>query len=134
MRRAAFLLSCLFPLSGHAADARSTCGVAAKTYDSKDVVCTIPHDAQARRSEFVTRFSGGHDDTSASINTSLDGQPLACETGSKKDLFAEDGDVSLYCRFVVDAQPQGASGSEARLQVTIHWSHAEFTDFQLADR
>ena len=130
MRRAALFISCLFHLSGHAAPSQPACGVVAKTFDSKEVLCTIPQDAQARRLEFITRFSGGHDDTRASIQTSLDGQPLKCEDGSKKELFAEDGNVSLHCRFAIS----GLSGSDSRLQVSIHWSHAEFTDFQLADR
>ena len=128
MRHAALYLFFLFPLIGYAAPSDPTCAVETETYNSKEVLCTIPQTAEPRSYEFTARFSGGHDDTRASIKTTLDAKPLACEDGSKKELFGEDGDVSLLCRFVVS----GMSGSQSQLRVTIRWSHAEYTDFRLA--
>lgn len=130
MRRAALFLSGLLHMSSYGASSEPSCGVDSQTFDSKDVLCTFPQAAGSRSYEFIAKFSGGHDDTRASIQTILDGKPLTCEDGSKKELFAEDGDVSLYCRFVIPGGP----ASDSRLKVTIRWSHAEFTDFRLAGR
>ena len=132
MRRAALFISSLVlvHLACNATPVEPGCSEVARTYDSKDVLCTVAPAGPPRRLEFIVRFSGGHDDTSASIRTSIDGQPLACDEGSKKELFAEDGNVSLHCRFSVD----GPAAGETRLRVVIRWSHAEFTGFELLER
>jgi hypothetical protein len=117
-------------LSAHAATPATACRVVGQTYDSKEVQCLLPRAEPAGRHEFVARFSGGHDDTQASIVTSLDQQPLACEAGSKKELLGEDGNVTLFCRFSVGA----GVGADGVFKATIRWSHAEYTDYQLLDR
>ena len=96
--------------------------------DYKHVLCTFPEATEPRSYTFVARFSGGHDDTSARLEPTIDHKPMACDTGSKTDLFGEDGDVELHCRF---AAPRAAG---AELRVLIRWSHAEFTDFELVKR
>ena len=130
MRRAALFLSCLCHLPGHAATLPPSCGVASRTFDSMEVLCLVAPEAQPRHLAFIARFAGGHDDTRVSIQTSLAGQPLACDDGSKLESFAEDGDLSLQCRFAVT----GGAAGDARLQVVIRWSHAQFTDYELMDR
>lgn len=128
--RLAILLLALVQLPCHAATSSPGCDIQSQTYDSREVSCTIPAAAQTRRFEFIARFSGGHDDTRASIRPSLNGQSLVCDEGSKTSLFAEDGDVSLQCRFTLPA----TSADAAKLQVTVRWSHAEYANFELASR
>lgn len=67
MRHVVLYLFLLFPLTGYAAPSDPTCAVETETYNSKEVLCTIPQTAKPRSYEFTVRFSGGHDDTSASI-------------------------------------------------------------------
>lgn len=122
--------ACLLGGPAPAATPASACRVVGQTFDSKDVQCLLPRTEPAGRHEFVARFSGGHDDTQASILTSLDGQPLACEPGSKKELMGEDGNVQLFCRFSVGA----GAGADGVFKATIRWSHAEYTDYLLLDR
>lgn len=93
--------------------------------DIRIVTCTMP---AARVHRFTVDFSGGHDDTSASISATLDGQPKACEDGSKTSLFGEDGDVSLNCR--IHAADRAIAMHT--LVVTVLWSHAQYRDFVFA--
>jgi hypothetical protein len=131
MRTIALFFGGLLHLAtGQAAPAGPACSVESQTYDSKTVLCVIAPGESPRRFEFMARFSGGHDDTSASIETFLDGQALGCDADSKKSLFGEDGDVKLFCRFAVSAP----SPSESRLKATIRWNHAQYTDYQLTER
>lgn len=125
-RVAIVVLAGLMHLSCAAASAPD-CTIEDETFVSRDVVCNLPAAEAGRRFSFVANFSGGHDDTRASITTTLDDQPLACLEGSKTSLFGEDGDVSLTCRFAV----QRGAARAARLKVLVRWSHAEYTDFQL---
>ena len=127
MRSVVLALAFLTYSSLHAAPPSLTCTEEAQTYDSKVVLCAIPQLTETRSYRFIARFSGGHDDTRASIQTSLDGRPLTCEDGSKTESFAEDGDISLNCRFVLS----GAPGIHPSLRVTVRWSHAEYTNFDL---
>lgn len=126
-RVATFLLAVLAQLPGAAATAPD-CVVEDETFVSRDLLCTLPAADAGRRFAFVANFSGGHDDTRASIAATLDDQPLACLDGSKTSLFGEDGDVSLTCRFALPRTGVGA----ARLKVLVRWSHAEYTDFRLS--
>jgi len=71
------------------------------------------------------RFGGGHDDTSASLSATLDGQPFECAADSKTRLFGEDGDIALDCR----ADVLGDAGVARTLTVTVLWSHAQYRDF-----
>ncbi|SCK38880.1 hypothetical protein VAR608DRAFT_3623 [Variovorax sp. HW608] len=131
MRRVLPFLLCILVFSNPAEASQPACSIESQTFDSKDVLCIIPAgEAMQRRFEFIARFSGSHDDTRVSIRPALGGQPLTCEEGSRNELFGEDGDVSLNCRFAVPA----AQPTEARLKVTIRWSHAEYTDYALVGR
>jgi len=129
MRAAALLLLCLPGLPCNAAEPQPACEVESPGYDSREVSCVIPASPEAQRFEFVVNFSGGHDDTSASMQAALDDRPLGCEENSKTSLFAEDGEVSLYCRLTVAGAPQSA-----RLKVAFRWSHAQYTSFAFARR
>ena len=132
MRYVAPLAACMLQLACHAGEPvpQPVCAVEAPTFNSKEVTCTIPVQVTARAYEFVVNFSGGHDDTLASMAPMLDANPLVCGSGSKLELSGEDGDVSLRCRFAVAGAPGGAS----RLRVLVHWSHAEYTNHELAAR
>jgi hypothetical protein len=123
------LLILIQPLTSVAASPPS-CDTQDTTNDSRDILCVIPTASEARRFAFVANFSGGHDDTSASIQASMDDQPLSCDDDSKMTLFAEDGDVSLYCRFSVNRN----LGRDTHIKVRIHWSHAQYTNFELVSR
>lgn len=96
--------------------------------DWREITCALPASASPKRFSFRAMFTGGHDDTSASIAPELDGQPFACGEGSKLSLFGEDGNVSLSCQFDRSAFP--AAG--AKLKVLIKWSHAEFADYEFS--
>lgn len=129
MRAAALLLLCLSGLPCYAQGSQPVCEVESPGQDSREVSCVIPASPEAQRFEFVVNFSGGHDDTSASMQAALDERPLGCEENSKTSLFAEDGEVSLYCRFTVASAPQSA-----RLKIAFRWNHAQYTSFVIARR
>lgn len=96
--------------------------------DHRAIKCPLKASAADQRFRFKANFSGGHDDTNARMTATLDGAPLACAKGSKTSLFGEDGDVSLECRFAID----GKAGAAHVFGVTLLWSHAQYTDFELA--
>ncbi|MDH0864424.1 hypothetical protein [Mitsuaria sp. GD03876] len=106
----------------------SACQETDRMMDWREITCALPADAKLDRFSFRAMFTGGHDDTSASIVPELDGQPFACGPGSKLSLFGEDGNVSVHCQFTRASVP--ATG--ARLKVLIKWSHAEFADYDFA--
>jgi len=93
--------------------------------DIRVVTCAL---AAGRSYRLTARFSGGHDDTSASLTARLDGRPVDCEAGSKVSLFGEDGDVELYCR-VSAARDTDATRT---LVTTVLWSHAQYRDVILS--
>jgi hypothetical protein len=95
--------------------------------DFRDISCPLDVASAPRRFRFKVDFSGGHDDTMASMALSIDGAPLECGQGSKTQLMGEDGDVSLECRFSI-ANPAGA---RPVLRVLLKWSHAQYTAFEL---
>jgi hypothetical protein len=90
--------------------------------DIRIVTCTLP---AGRPHRFSARFGGGHDDTSASLSATLDGQPTTCDADSKMRLFGEDGDVALHCRITA----AGDAAALHTLVVTVFWSHAQYRDF-----
>lgn len=96
------------------------------TISERDIVCHMTS-PEARSFRFKADFSGSHDDTTASLEASLDGQPLQCMEGSKTELAGEDGDVSLLCRFALAGSPDSR-----RVTVRLSFRHAQFVDFQLA--
>ncbi|MEP6501788.1 MAG: hypothetical protein ABJD97_00530 [Betaproteobacteria bacterium] len=93
--------------------------------DIRVVTCTLP---ARRMHRFTVNFAGGHDDTSASLAATLDGQPATCDADSKTSLFGEDGDVSLQCRIAA----AGGADTPHALVVTVLWSHAQYRDFVFA--
>jgi len=82
------------------------------------------------RLRFEASFSGGHDDTVASMKLSVDGLPLACDTGGNTPLMGEDGDVSLYCNFPT----AGPSTTAAVRHVELTSSHAQYADYRFGTR
>jgi hypothetical protein len=123
------LASAAEPTAGAVAPAPSKlpCASQSPGGDLRNISCTLNTPSTARRFRFKVDFSGGHDDTMASMLLKLDGSPLACEPGSKTQLMGEDGDVSLECSFSV---PNAASAPR-ELTVLVKWSHAQYTDFAL---
>jgi hypothetical protein len=95
--------------------------------DFVEFTCPLAPTSPAKVWRFKADFSGGHDDTSASMTLTLDGAPLECEAGSKTRLFGEDGDVSLICRFRAGAATRGQS----TLAVALLWSHAQYVRTEL---
>jgi hypothetical protein len=93
----------------------------------REIRCPIKMQRSIQRFHFKVNFSGGHDDTSASIVPRMNDGPFTCDKGSKLSLFGEDGDVSLEYQFTIKA----AVGSEHNFGVAVKWNHAEYTDFQL---
>ena len=106
--------------------AKPVCESQAPGYDSLLIQCPITASARPMRLRLKVNFSGGHDDTMASMTTSLDDTPLVCDKGSKTSLMGEDGDVSLDCGFVVAEKP----GTKKVLRVKVSWSHAQYVDFE----
>lgn len=110
--------------------AEPVCAVSSPAYDAREVVCRLPAEKTPGRFQIRANFSGGHDDTSARIEPFLDDLPTVCDEGSKLKLFAEDGDVSLWCNV-----PAGDPGLKERvLKVVVRWNHAEYVDFSLVAR
>lgn len=101
----------------------SPCQASSPGGDRLDFSCPVDASGVGQRFRFSAYFSGGHDDTMATMVPTLDGAPLACEAGSKTRLMGEDGDVSLACRFTL----QGPAGAKHVLDVSVRWSHAEYT-------
>ena len=83
--------------------------------------------AGEQRYRFVARFSGVHDDTTATMIVTLDREQIGCGPGSKPGFSGEDnGDVTLECRLSLAAMP----GTKPVLGVELSWSHAHY----MADR
>ena len=107
-----------------AAAAPLPCSSTSAGEDGREFTCRIQAADARRPLRFKAFFSGGHDDTVASLQVTLDGSPLTCGEGSKTRLMGEDGDVSLECRISVPS----TGDSNHVLTVLIKWSHAQYTD------
>ena len=94
--------------------------------DSLDIRCSLEPTGSLQRFRFKAHFSGGHDDTRAWMEATLDERPLSCEEGSKTLLEGEEGEVSLECSFSLTEK----IGTK-RLAVKVRWSHAQYTSFAL---
>ena len=115
-------------LPSAAAEEKLACETQASAWDSRSFSCPIKAVGVAQRLRFVARFSGGHDDTIASISaTTLNGTLLVCDPRSKTRLMGEDGVVSLECRFSVKEK----AGTLIVLGVALTWSHAEYQSVEL---
>ena len=110
-----------------AASPAPTCAAEAARGDRRSFTCQLPVSEKPQRFRFKANFSGGHDDTSASMALMLNEVPLACDPGSKTKLFGEDGDVSLECRF----SAVGKAGTKLVLRVSLKWSHAQYSNFEI---
>ncbi len=91
-----------------------------------DISCPLTASGTSQHFRFKANFSGGHDDTMASMTPTLGGMPLTCEPGSKTRLMGEDGDVSLECKFSISE----TAGKSMILRVVLKWSHAQYTDHE----
>ena len=96
-------------------------------YGTQEIECHLNPSEAPQRLRFTANFSGSHDDTTASMEVTFNGSPLACEDGSKTSLAGEDGDVSLECRFSVAEKPE----AKQILMVALRWRHAEYTSFEI---
>ena len=105
----------------------SACDSQSPGGDFRTFTCPLSVTGGNWRFHFRATFSGGHDDTKASMTLTLDGAPLTCDVGSKTSLFGEDGDIGLECRFSVTEK---AAATQA-LRVDLRWSHAQYTGFEL---
>ena len=124
---AAGLLLHLAPASAaERADRTGDCASTAGGGGSRQVECRLERPEKAASYRFLARFSGGHDDTVASLEAALDGAAEACGPGSKTYLVGEDGDVSLHCTIA----PVDRAGAPRVLRVVVRWSHAEFGGFE----
>ncbi|HZF20498.1 MAG TPA: hypothetical protein VE008_12430 [Burkholderiales bacterium] len=129
MRSIAALIAVLAATAGPgpaAAQGKLPCESQPPGYDTHVVKCSLSATGAAQRLRFKADFSGSHDDTTASITTTLDGVPLACDKGSKTSTQGEDGEVSLECRFSLAGEP-----GTKRLEVRVQWRHAQYKDFEL---
>lgn len=114
------------PAVGSAAEQTPTCAYATVNPEVGTLTCPLPAGAASRGHRLTVRFSGSHDDTKAKIDAALDGVPYPCADGSKTSLFAEDGNVSLFCRVAAGA------GAGRTLVLTITVTHAQYEGFELA--
>ena len=84
--------------------------------------CPVPASGSEQRWRFKAYFSGGHDDTSASMKATLNGAPFECAAGSKTQLYGEDGEVSLVCHARIPSSPV----ERPMFEVALLWSHAQY--------
>ena len=89
--------------------------------------CTLDAIAAPQRVTFKVRFTGSHDDTTASLQVALDDAAVACEAGSKTSTEYEDGDVTLECRFGAPAR----SGNTMNLRASAKWFHADYVSHEI---
>ena len=113
-----------------AAEALTPAGGKSLTCDSQsaggDLIefkCPLEATGAVQRFRVKANFAGSHDDTTASITSTLNDAPLVCDVGSKTQLMGEDGDVSLECKFQIKEK----TGTKLLLGVSLLWSHAQFT-------
>lgn len=108
--------------------AQPVCSAPALLGDIRNVSCGLVATGSTQRFRFRVTFLGGHDDTKAAIEPSLDGKAMTCDPGSKTSLFGEDGEVSLDCRFSMARD----AGTRHAFEVAVLWSHAQYKDFAFA--
>ena len=119
---AAFSLAPAFARS-----AAVSCEEEAINPERTDVRCSLASDQASQGYRLEVHFSGGHDDTSASLSATLNGVPLTCGPDSKIKLFGEDGEVSLWCDFEVGA----SDGPVHRFEGVIAYRHAQYSGARL---
>ncbi len=97
--------------------------------DKRDITCQFTA-AGVQQALFKVRFLGSHDDTQLSMTPALDGLPLTCGPGSKTSSRFEDGEITLECRFVIEAKVD----STHLLKMEIVWTHAQYDGFEFTLR
>ena len=102
----------------------SPCESETTSFDTRAVTCSIPAGG-LQRYHLQVNFSGGHDDTMASMIPRLDGVSLKCEEGSKVRLMGEDGDVSLICVFSIPDR----HADKHLFEASISFSHAQYVSY-----
>jgi hypothetical protein len=95
--------------------------------DERRFECTVEATPGSTPPRFIALFSGGHDDTMASLKVQADGIDAACGAGSKPELMGEDGNVSLLCHLPVGPLSPGTH----HVTVQLRWSHAQYEGFRL---
>lgn len=123
LRPLALAIALLAPATSAFGLEKSQCASKELNPQVQQVTCTLP--AGAQRFRFRADFAGSHDDTKLSLAPTLGGKPTACGSGSKTDLFAEDGEVSLTCRVDVSAD------APRQLVVDLNIHHAQYVDFAI---
>lgn len=119
MRYLAFALM-MWAALGRTQAAEIACESSTLGGDMFDVHCPLPATPTPQRYRYEAHFSGGHDDTKASLAPALDGAPIACdEARSKLRLFAEEGDVWLACEF------ETPGGAAPVFTVRVLWHHCQ---------
>jgi hypothetical protein len=113
--------------ASHAADAPAACQEHKLFGDERRFECAIDAMRGGTPPRFVALFSGGHDDTMASLKVQADGADSVCGAGSKPELMGEDGNVSLLCHLPVS----GLSAGKHVITVHLRWSHAQYEGFKL---
>ena len=98
--------------------------------DRRDVTCIFTASGNTQHASFGIRFLGSHDDTQLSMTPALNGQPLTCGPGSRTSSRFEDGEITLECRFPLQAK----ADSRQLLEVEIVWTHAQYDGFEFAVR
>jgi hypothetical protein len=107
--------------------ASDACSERSAAFGKQEIQCQLPKTGVAGKLRFKVNFSGGHDDTSARIEPSIDDAPLTCDEGSKLFLSQEDGNVSLWCDFAVAGPVQG----NGVFKVAVIWGHAEYVNYEV---
>jgi hypothetical protein len=128
------MLAALTPASGSESAASAqrppTCEPPRLARDTLTMVCALAHAAAPQSIDVKVHFTGSHDDTTASLEVAIGDAPVTCAAGSKTSTEAEDGDVTLDCRFIASVKP----GSEAVLRVSAKWFHAQYVGTEVNGR
>ena len=83
--------------------------------------CAVDAPAANAPLRFSARFGGVHDDSSASVEASVDGVALPCDAGSVPRFAGEDSGETLVCRMSIAVPPGGAA---RQLLLRVNWHHA----------
>lgn len=97
--------------------------------DKLSLVCALgPSAPQAVHVNI--HFIGSHDDTTASIAVALGDASVTCDAGSQTSTAAEDGYVTLDCRFTAPGGP----GRATLLRASAQWLHAQYVGLEVNAR
>ncbi len=112
--------------TGEAPQLPQRCEAPAFGRDRLAVVCALD-DAAPQRVHVKVHFTGSHDDTTASLEVTIGGAPVACDAGSKTSTEFEDGDVTLDCLLTASVEP----GAAKDLRVSAKWFHAQYVNLEV---